>query len=301
MTLKSAWLGVALVALAATGAVAATGRNTAASNRAAAQADAISLLATVNLPPGARRLTRKPGGTGTWLSAPANAPATPNLIDGTQWWEYDGTPQSLLSYVRAHRPAGSSLSMAGSGRGTYLAVSYAWPPVAGVLSLRQVSLGVVAMHGRSIARVDAEDVWVSPRPVTERIPGNISRLTLEVKRGNVVRQGPQVFASRARIDKVVSVLNQLPRAQPGVSACPVDPGIVVVLKFFTARSQTPEAVAVIDPYGCGGVSLTLNGRRQPELASGPIPGEPAATTLTRVLQRDLGVRIRIGVSRPASR
>lgn len=296
---KRAFLIVAVMALAAAGAVAATSGGSAAAARSAARADAARLLARLQLPPGAKRVTKVPGGGGGWLAKPFSWPATPNLVDHHQWWVIDRSVGATSGYIRAHKPTGSKLSLRGGASGTGTAVSalgYSWPSITGVLASRQVIIELVALPGhRTGLRVDAQVVWITPRPASERIPTSVNRLRVTVRRANAVRQGPLTFMSRSKIEKVVAVLNELPRAQPGARACPADPGVFVTLRFYVAGAARPTAVALIDPYGCGGVTLTLNGRRRPALASGPIPGESAGTSLIDVLQRDLGIRLRVGI------
>jgi hypothetical protein len=57
--------------------------------------------------------------------------------------------------------------------------------------------------------------------------------------------------------RVAGAINALPAAQPGAINCPADFGVTVHLTFRPRR-----AVAVVDPSGCGGVTLTLHGRRR---------------------------------------
>lgn len=296
-------VAVATAALSAVGAASAMPGSSPAANRAAARRDAGKLLRTLRLPAGAQRSLKEPNGGGPSLARPVGAPDTPNLIDRHAWWRVPASPQSVLAYIASHSPAGSKLAFNGSGSGPrgleFAAVGYSWPAVSGVLGTRQLAITAVPLQGghKSAVRVDAEDVWITPRPASERIPASSASLRLEVRRGGSVRQGPIELTSAPTLERVITLLNSLPLAQPGVYACPADPGIRVGLRFFAAKtSSTPDAVAVVNPFGCGGVQLTLGGRREPALASGPIPGEPPSTTLAQLLQHDLGVKLRISAT-----
>ena len=163
----------------------------------------------------------------------------------------------------------------------------------GVIGTRQLVIVVVRLGAHSTGlRVDAQDIWISPRPASERIPAGTTRLRLVVTRGTKVRQGPLTFVSPSKLQRVTALLNELPAAQPGVVACPNDPGVRVTLRFFAGQAGSPLAVAVVNPGGCGGVQLTLGGKRQPALAGGPIPGEPRAS-LVQALGSDLGVKLNV--------
>ena len=269
----------------------------AAANRAAARVDAARLLSRLSLPSGAQRSATEPQGGGRALAHSVSRPATPNLVDRHQWWIVPGTPRTVLAYIAAHRPAGSQLVLTGGGTGpggtSYSAVGYGWPAVPGTLGSRELVIGAVR-HGEhtTLLRVDAQDVWISPRPASERIPPGTTRLRLVVTRFGKLQQGPLTFVSASKLQRVTALLNELPRAQPGVVACPADPGLRVTLRFLAQGASAPLAVAVVDPAGCGGVQLTLHGSRQPPLAGGPIPGAPRAS-LVQELASDLGVKLNL--------
>lgn len=227
----------------------------------------------------------------------------PNLIDRHQWRLVHGSPQSVLAFIASHMPAGSHRVFSGSGTEPggpiYVEDGYGWPAVPGVLGTRQLAIAAVQLHAHTTAvRVDAQDEWISPRPASERNSPGTTRLQLVVTRGPKVQQGPIAFVSTSKLQRVASLLNELPLAQHGAYACPNDPGIRIMLKFFAQAAGSPLAIAVVNPGGCGGVQLTLNGRRQPTLASRPIPGEPSSRSLVAVLQSDLGVRLDISPLTP---
>jgi len=83
-----------------------------------------------------------------------------------------GAPAQALTYIRAHPTAGSTLTGTDSGstRGviTSESLTFAWPPITGVLDTRQLSITAVALTGTITAlRADAQVVWVTPRPTSE--------------------------------------------------------------------------------------------------------------------------------------
>ncbi len=277
-------------------------------NEAAAQADAWWLLTQVPLPAGATPSAGEPAGDEGQLARPDSGPAaTPNVVDDHAWWVLTGVRSEVLAYIRAHAPAGTTIAFSGSsatrGRTTSESVAFAWPPIAGVLGMRWLIITVVQLPGGQTGlRADAQVVWITPRPVSEAIPGGAHLLRISVHSAMVANQPaqrPLRFTSAHKIAQVIALLNSLPAAQPGVTSCPADFGISVRLAFYPTPRASPSAVAEIDPQGCGGVGLTLNGRPQPRLSSElpPVLGQPSTGSLIGRIDRALDVKLRVAPSR----
>ena len=281
----------------------------AAANQATARADAAALLDEVSLPAGATESSSEPAGDhGLLAHAGAGGPATPNVVEAHAWWTVPGSRAEVMASVRRHPPNGSALISWGSGdtRGltSFESVTFAWPAVAGVLSMRWLVLTAAQLpHGSTGLRADTQVVWVTPRPAAERIPAGARRLSVSVTselKGNLAPQRPFSVASAKRIEGVVALLNSLPAAQPGTRACADDPGIRVRLAFYAKGVVSPSAVATIDPYGCGGVQLTIGGRPQAPLGSEALPGTSTTREPSLILRIDhvLGVKLKISPRHP---
>jgi hypothetical protein len=249
----------------------------AAANQQAAETSAASLLASLNLPPGATRQASEPAGDDGTLGQPASGPPmTPNVVDDAAWWVVPGTVQQVVQYLEHHPPAGGQPSLSGqgssSGKPTVTAVGFGWPAVPGQLSLRTLVVAVVQLqNGSTGVRADGEAVWITPRPASERLPGGAQRVVLSTSRFGKLVQGPFTVTSRREVRKIVSLLNALPAFQPGAFSCPADFGWRIRLAFYGSMKDsnaTPIAVAVVEPNGCGAVRLRLRGRAQPALAGG---------------------------------
>jgi hypothetical protein len=286
---------------------------TGAANQAAARANAAALLGEVSLPAGATESSSEPAGDeGLLAHAGAGGPDTPNVVEAHAWWTVPGSLSVVMAYVRGHAPSGSALVSSGGGGGggggggstTFESVTFAWPAVAGVLSTRWLVLTAMQLpHGSTALRADAEVVWVTPRAPSERIPMGARRLSVSVTselKGNLAPQRPFSVASAKRIEGIVGLLNALPAAQPGVRSCSADPGIRVRLAFYPKSTASPLAVARIDPYGCGGVQLTIGGRAEPPLESEALPGTSTTRqpSLIARIDRVLGVKLKISPRHP---
>ncbi|HUA48513.1 MAG TPA: hypothetical protein VMA77_24960 [Solirubrobacteraceae bacterium] len=246
-------------------------------NAQAARTDAASLLASLSLPPGAVRQAGEPSGDDGTLAQPASGPpATPNAVDDHVWWVVPGTTQEVLQYVESRAPPGAQPGLSGTssgpGKPTVVTTGFQWPPIPGELSLRWLLVAAVQLRdGSTAVRADSEVVWITPRPRAERIPTGARRIVVATTRGGTLIQGPITIKSRARLAKVISLVNALPAFQPGVHSCPADFGWLIRLAFYrtvTGPDSSPLAVAAADPGGCGVVQLWLGGRREPALAGG---------------------------------
>jgi hypothetical protein len=276
-------------------------RHLASPNRDLARADAASHLFQARLPPGAQRSDVEPAGDGGVLATPGSV-QTGNVVDDHAFWVVPQGVDAVDAYARSHRPPGSRPGERGSlttSRGQFgWSEASAWPALAGKLSSRQVVVEMVSLHpAETGVRVDAQDVWITPRPASERIPRSARRLRVVLTRGGSVVAGPFTFSSQRRIDRAAGLINALPRAQPGAWACPADPGYRIRLTFLSGRRQL--AVATVNPEGCQEVALTLHGRRQPTLTGFPLPGsgrsihQPLIDQLDGALGLGLAGRLRI--------
>jgi hypothetical protein len=268
--------------------------HTSKTDRAQATADGSKLLARLNLPTGATGASSEPAGGGSALAHPASTPGTPNLVDQHRWWVVAAKPDQALAYVEAHPPAGSKKVGWGSGGGpggpTVSSVTYGWPATAGVLGTRQLVVELVRLgHGRTGVRADAQDVWITPRPDSERVPARVNRLTVTLVRGGKVAQGPYTLTSHAKIHAAAAVINSLPLFPPGAYSCPADFGVTVRMQFYSGARVKPAAVAGLDVFGCQTVALTVGGRGYPALAGWAAFG-PTRSATQRV-ERALGLHL----------
>jgi hypothetical protein len=231
------------------------------------------------LPPGATPVANKPAWD-TWHPGQCPCPATPNAVDAPGWWQVPETVGNVIAFVKAHPPSGATVVATGSGSGPGYesqSVTFQWPAVPGVLSTRWLVVGARSLPGGSSGvRADGISVWVTPRSRSDRVPP-ATRLRVLVVRGPRVLQGPIAVRSEAKIRKVIALLNRLPAPQPGVSACPVDRGVRVILDFYRSkRAEHPSAVATIIVGGCGGVDLTVHGHREQGFGNSPTQGSTEA-------------------------
>lgn len=265
-----------------------------------AQSDAQALLGLLRLPAGASVSPAEPAGDGGVLARPGVGPAaTPNAVDVSESWTTPGSPHEALAYITAHLPDSPTVSThgyaGGPGTPTNGYRAFQWPADAEHPGLLVIN-GVALADGSTGIRADAQVVWETLRPAGEVFPaGSLMRITVGSSiPSNRPHQRPLMVISQAKIRKLTAALNALEAAQPGTLFCPSDPGISIRLAIYTRGSLRPEAVAVVDPWGCSSVHVEIAGRHEPPLQSTlPDTDEPLLNAIDRIT----GVRLRVTPSR----
>lgn len=265
---------------------------TAGENKAAAEGETRALLGFVSVPAGATQVAVPPPEAGGMLDGPPFAPATPDVVDQHAIWVVPRTIHQVLGWVRTHLPAQakSSVSKDITGGRKVLeneAESFGWPPIQGVLASREVFLSAVRLpNGSTALRADAQVVWITPRSPSEVIPAGARVVRIVEHTGGPRRLTtgkPVTITALGKIALLRGLVNALPVGQPGTEACPSDSGNYVAIMFYKRRGGKPLATADADPEGCGGVALTIDGKREPQLEG--------ADELLRRIERQLGLRL----------
>lgn len=245
-------------------------------NRHLADVDARHLLGLLTLPIGATRVDRQPlGGIGV-LSHPAILLGSRDLVDLHEWWRVPAGTASVLRFIEAHSPGGAKPTGRGhlgakGVRGRYL--QFSWPAVREELEVRSLVVSVVALrHGATGLRADAEIQWIVPRSASERIPREVSQITItRPARRNAAALSIMVTAS-ARVRTIVRWVNRLSTVQPGNEECPSPHPVVPLTLSFRGRdgallaqaSYPVESLAVCDTA----MSLSIRGQAQTPLLGG---------------------------------
>ena len=266
---------------------------TSSSNRRAATRDAARLRGLVTLPPGAIRVSTQPPGDDKLLIEPPQEP-TGQVVDRFGWWQVPATFDSVVAFLQTHRPRGSEPQ--GSGRAGGPAIpenemfSFAFPPSSGV-SIRTVTFYAVALRGGGTGiRVDAQESWILARPASEKVPAGVHEVEITSVRPSGTPILSRSVTDRAKVRRIISLLDQMQIVQPGTYSCPLLPEgqPVVTFDFRAAAGQPVLAQASVTDYGfesgpCNAVSFSIRGHRQKPLLGGSFLSQ---------IQRLLGIRFR---------
>jgi hypothetical protein len=236
---------------------------------AEARAVGTRMLASLILPPGARRIgaQRQP--------QRGEVIGSDDLVDLSRFYRLPLSLSAASTFLQAHIPVGDTVSGTGSGNngpggtGYFMMVSYALkrPPVGidqGTMLLATLAVGP---HGGTIMRADAEVVWYPPRSAAEYInPSGYRSVTITVTLVN--RQGRARTVTRtfgrpviARLARVLNRLRTL--APPGPISCPAMNGTTFTARLTAASPRYPKVV--ISPAGCIGDLIKVAGKAQPVL------------------------------------
>jgi hypothetical protein len=243
----------------------------AAESMAAARAAAASVLAAFVLPPGAVALPGEPAGDEGRLGRRYEFGSV-NVLEQTAWWRVPGTPQQVRQYVLAHEPSGLVGRFTPPPGADSFQVAFDWPGTARLTAGTELVVhGAQLPGGVTGLRVDAQGVWLTPRPASEVIPPGNTLLLLTTADSRSPEYAPRqrliAVTDRRRIERVATLLNNLPVVQPyrGVRSCPHGFGVELRLGFHRRHAVQPTAVATwhLDP--CGSVQMVIGGRDEPAL------------------------------------
>jgi hypothetical protein len=190
-------------------------------------------------------------------------------------WTASEDPATVLSFVQAHLPPGSTISGSGSGGPAFTqSVTRSWPVLHRILDSRLLLIEVTERAGGGTRLyVEAQSQWVVTRPRGERIPGGVREV--DITDG---WPGQPPFLSRrvtsaADVQKLVGVFNSLGIAQPVGVSCPSESVVpVVTVSFRTGETGVAVAQATVDSsanlpwpasapgWNCFSIAFTVRGR-----------------------------------------
>lgn len=255
-----------------------------------------TLLDAVEVPSGAERVAHAP--QGSQLNHAPQREATPNLVDVDRIWRIGGKPLAHMAALeRAHTPGLRVTGGGGGIEGPGIAekvsyVTFRAEPPPGVQSETLIVTAATAPGRGPLLRADAQVVWTSPRPSTERIPQPVSYIVV-LRRSPAAellsraRQAGHPLARRLRhgvttlrrvirrpaaVRRIVAAVESLPIVQPGATVCPAESLGPVVYLGFNASTTRLLAVAVQsagDEVGnCAPMEFSIRGHEEKPLAEG---------------------------------
>ena len=281
----AAGIAVAVTLAAAVNAAPSQRAPTLAGNKRAAQLDANKLLASLQLPAGAIRLSAEPSGDGGWLKPLPALDGSSARFDVHAWWQVPGSPPSVIGYVEAHPPAGATQYATGSGSNgqtgtSEQSVSFSWSAIPGVLRFRALTVTMTSLQGNVTGVLaEAESDWIVPRPAGERIPAGVQEVDITSAKLN----GPTTISlsvtNSATVHRIVSLIDAMQVAQPVRIACPAlltSGARVITLTFRAHAGSRVLAKATYTDYRpltapsgqCTPVYFSIRGRRQDPLIGG---------------------------------
>ncbi len=252
--------------------VAPPSKPTSPSNKAVKEAE--HLLSLLRLPPGSKPSSGPPAGSASQLRLPFSSVATPDQVDLTRYFTVPGAPVAVLAWVKAHPPTGGSLTESGTGGtagagASLFALGFGWPVNSASIESAQLLLEAVELPGRQSAlRVDSQVVWLPEKNKADLVPANMRYLTATFDRSGA-RQKTET-TSPSVIEQLRRAIDNLPIESPGAQSCPVYlPGGTVSLAFAPSSTEKPLAVVRADKYGCGTVTIMVDGKQGRPLSGGP--------------------------------
>jgi hypothetical protein len=259
-------------------------RPASATNKQAAERDASRLLRRMVLPTAAVRLSREPSGDGGLLQKSDSLPSGP-LVDRHRFWRVHEPFPQVSQFVRARLPHGARLTGTGTGSGPQVpankSFTFSFPALPGQISSRALEVELVALpHHWTGIRADAQDVWLVPRPSSEKVPAAVRVIEVRSRRAHVH------VTSAAKVRRLVRLFDSLPIVQPGgIYGCP--PATIrrppLTLRFLSVQGALLATASVSGSFSsgsCAPIKFWIEGR----------PQEPLSGQIYRRIERVLGVR-----------
>lgn len=253
-----------------------------------AKADAAAILAAFVPPPGARRLTRLPGGLGGELDHREALPiGDPDFVANESAWEVrGGSPLRVLTWEKAHLPSRFLLMLRGGeavpqrplppgmpppGRHDpyhYASYGFDLPGVTGILIQREMIVQAArSLAGKTYVRVDAEVMWQPQRPASERVPAGVRAITITARSYSRPYEvpAPVTITDPAGIGKIVALIDRLFLDTPGTRSCPLENRKIML--SFLSQANGPVLATASEPIAsCGDVQFTVLGKHEPPLS-----------------------------------
>lgn len=227
-----------------------------------ARTEAHHLVTLATLPAGSTRLASWTPALGPGLRGPAASPSAPDQVDLTHFYLAPGGV-TTLSWLEGRWPRGGTLSGTGTGTGPGTPTVHSetfYYPSSSVLSQPQLEYTMlVTFQGQFELRVDAIVVWTPQKSRFSIVPGGATSAVITVDRGPDVKTNRVTTVTLTRssmIDAMISKVNNLPVALPGISNCPLDLGASMTISFWRVGGTKPYAVVTADPSGCGSVNIS---------------------------------------------
>jgi hypothetical protein len=240
------------------------------SNKRAAERDTAHLLRRVVLPPGTVRLAREPRGD---LGLLRHADSTPSglLVDRHRFWLVHERLAKVVRFVAHHRPRGGRLIGTGTSNGRHIpenkSFTFSFRPIPGRISSRGLEVTLVALpRHRTGVRADAQDIWMLPRPQTEKVPTAVREIDVRTTKAH------RRVGSAAKVRRIVRWFDALPIVQPGGRfGCPPDTvrRPPMRLRFLSAqgvllaRASLPGSFAI---GSCAPIEFWIGSHRQKPLS-----------------------------------
>ncbi len=222
---------------------------------------AAGLLAQVHLPAGSMSVSSAPAPV---LTTAALSPMSPNLIDESGWWTTPGTVADVLTYLKAHPPAGTTGPVTGSGSGqagSWTTLGFEAPATDNYAAL-ELLLTATSTGGKVAVRADAQVIWRPARTPAETVPvADVSAATAQRPGDDTTALSSEltIALSTQQIHTIVKLLNSSDTVAPANHGCPPTT-TVTTLTFHTSTGPL-----VFTATGCLDVTVTAGGVKQPAL------------------------------------
>ncbi len=240
--------------------------------RAAAEQEAIEILALARVPSGAQALPSPLPGA-PQLDIPGLTYSDPDLVDLSALWTVPGTMSGVCGWELANPPAGGSVVVRGGGgpslAGEVSVVVWEFSPTTPSIQSPELEVTVAQVAGQVVGiRVDAMISYFPARPAGSLIsPGAVARMSAGSGQcgAGPCTAGLGQSSDASQIDALVSTLDILPAAPDAPVSCGLVTGGSDFAVRLTGAAGAPVAT-VGGTWGCPGFWVAVPGMGRVGLA-----------------------------------
>jgi hypothetical protein len=175
------------------------------------------------------------------------------VVDRHRFWLLHEPLRRASSFIGTHAPVGPRRTETGFTGGRHIptnkSFTFLFPALDGRISTRELEVTLVALpHRQTGVRVDAQEIWMVPRPPSEKVPAGVHVINVRTSRAHV-----RVRAA-AKLQRIVRLFDSLPIVQPGVVyGCPPDTIIrpPMSIRFLSAKDVPLAHANVPGSYATG--------------------------------------------------
>jgi hypothetical protein len=266
---------------------------------ALASIEARHLLTLVTPPAGSTRLAHWIAADGTALLSAPSTPGDPDVVDLSEFFLVPGGIRAL-GLMKDQIPKGGKVSGSGSSSGpgtdNEQSESFSFHGTS-VLPSPEIQYSmVITPTGQLGLRVDATVTWTPQKSPYSIVAAGAVRIVVTVNRGFNVKTNKVTTVEvddSSTIKTIRAKVNALPVQLPGLMSCPFDGGASMTLQFFRPNATAPYATVVVDPTGCGGVSVKQFGANGALIGTG---GDSGGSGLAKFIANDLGITNWTGIA-----
>jgi hypothetical protein len=228
-----------------------------AQRHALASREVTTLLGAAPRPAGSRQITAAVAEATKPFSGDKSSVYGGNEVAATKFYVAPSAEASL-TWLKSQHLEGHAATGSGASGSTHTEIFL----LSNTTVLDQPEVVYIALakpDGTLEYSVTASVWWTSQKSALAAVPTGATSLTVKLNRGvnaKTHRTTSVTTTSKSLIAAIIDHVNALPVPSPLPRSCPNDVGATLTLSFYRGGATKPYSVVVVDPGGCGPVTIS---------------------------------------------